>query len=143
MIFLIIPFSFTLLLFYLFTFLPFQQFLLCLCHSFEIEAFEHIVHQGIDFVVTQIADRTLVGMMDVVVGMECASLNLQSHLFICIAERHACSSKAVHLFYREDRERICSFTSILLMIYAAICKQSANSSKAGKNTSFIICKSRK
>ena len=39
--------------------------------------------------------------MDVLVGHELASLNLQSHLLVSVPERHAGGGKAVHLLHRE------------------------------------------
>ena len=42
-------------------------------------------------------------VVDILVGMECAGLNLQSHLLIGIAERHSGSGKLVDFLDREHR----------------------------------------
>ena len=72
-------------------------------HSVKMEFRKGLVHERLDAVVTKIAHRSFMGMMDMLVSFERTVLNLQSHFLISISERHAGSSQLVHLFHREHR----------------------------------------
>lgn len=60
--------------------LPSYQFVLRLLHALEMEVFEAVPHEGSYLVVAEVANRSLMGVVDVMVGLERAGLNLQSHL---------------------------------------------------------------
>lgn len=74
-----------------------------LLHFAKVEVTEYLVHQCRDAVVAQVADASLMGVVDIMVGTELASLYLQSHFLIGIAERHAVGGEAVHLLDGENR----------------------------------------
>ena len=72
-------------------------------HALEVEAVERLLHESLDLVVAEVADRAFVGVVDVVRGLERTSLDVESHLLIGIAEGHPVGSQAIHLFDREHR----------------------------------------
>ena len=68
-----------------------------------METVERLLHEGLDLVVTKIADGALVGMMNLMISLELASLDVKTHLLVGIAEGHTTGSQTVHLLDREDR----------------------------------------
>ena len=68
-----------------------------------MEVGEDGVEELLDLVVHEIADTALVSVMDVLVGHEVACLDVETHLLVGIAERHAVGGKAIDLLDGEHR----------------------------------------
>lgn len=98
-----------------------EQLGLGLAHTVEAKLRHRLVHQGLYLVVAEVAHRALVGMVDVLVGMELARLYLQSHLLIGVAERmplaaRRFTSSTENMGSYIGLSRICSLTAILLIM---------------------------
>ena len=78
-----------------------EQGLLSLGDAFKVELSKNTVHQCLDLVIAEVANGTLVCVVDIHVCLKRASLNLQSHLFVSIAEGHSLGGEAVDLFHGE------------------------------------------
>ena len=50
-----------------------------------METIKGLLHDLSDFIVTEVADGTLMGVMDLMVGLELTGLNVESYLLIGIA----------------------------------------------------------
>ena len=68
-----------------------------------METIKGLLHDLSDFIVTEVADGTLMGVMDLMVGLELTGLNVESYLLIGIAEGHAVGCQTIHFLYREHR----------------------------------------
>ena len=66
-------------------------------HLLEIEPCNDFLHQCLNLVIAEVADGTLVGVVDVFVGGEFTSLNVQAHFLVGIAEGHSLSGQLVDL----------------------------------------------
>lgn len=82
-----------------------QQGFLGLLHRGEVEALDDLIHQLGDAVVAQVADAALVGVVHFLAGGEAAGLDVETHLLVSIAERHALARQAVDFLHAED-ERV-------------------------------------
>ena len=68
-----------------------------------MELGECVLHQFLNLVVAQVADASLVGVVNVLVGLKLASLDFQSDFLVSITERSSVGSQLVYFFYREHR----------------------------------------
>src|SRR5574344_535516 len=68
-----------------------------------MEPLDGLQHQVMYFCRAKIADTAFMGVMDMMVGMECACLNLHSHLLVSITERCAAGSQTVNFLHGEHR----------------------------------------
>lgn len=69
-----------------------------------MESGDHIIHQGSDAVVTQVADASFVGVVHFFVVCELSGFDIQSHFLVGITERHAFSCQTVDFFHAEHVE---------------------------------------
>ena len=68
-------------------------------HTLEMEIGENGIEELLNLCVHQIADTALMSVMDILVGHEIASLDIQAHLLVGISERHSVGGKAVDFLY--------------------------------------------
>ena len=68
-----------------------------------METVERLLHDLCDFIVAEVADGSLMGVMDLMAGLELTGFNVESYLLIGIAEGHAVGGQTIHFLYREHR----------------------------------------
>ena len=66
--------------------LSLHQSTLCLFHPIEVEVAERLVHECRDAVVAQVADGAFMGVMNVLVWTEGASLDVKADLLVGVSE---------------------------------------------------------
>ena len=80
-----------------------KQSFLGLLGTLKVEIGDDLLHESGNAVVAEVADRTLVSVVNVLVRGEIARLNVESHLLVSIAERHTLACQAVYLLDGENR----------------------------------------
>ena len=87
--------------------------------ALKVELLQDVVHVGLDFFVTQMADASLVAVMDVLVGMEVPSLNFQANLLVGIAKRCAGEHALVYFFHAEHQVIPVVVQNVLIYLHLA------------------------
>src|SRR3712207_4385630 len=81
-----------------------QQSLFRSLHLMKMEAVHDLLHQSLDFLITQITDTAFMRMTNLFVVTEETGLDVQTNFFISITERYSLTNQTVDLFYTKDKQ---------------------------------------